>query len=341
MTAVAGSANGHGRSRPTMRDVAARAGVSLKTVSRVVNGEAAIAPATMQRVNEAIEELGFLRNDLARSLRSKGGSRMIGLVIEDLSNPFYSGIAKGLEEEATARGYMVVIASSEEDAARERDIIGALCSRRVEGIVLVPAGKQHKYLQSEMDSGLKVVFVDRPPGRIGADTLLLDNRGASRTAVETLVDEGHRKIALVSDAMETYAVGERVRGYREALTRRGLKPNPRLECIGAHTAERAENAAEELLSRAHPTAIFCTNNRTAIGVVRAVVRARADVAIIGFDDFELADLLPIRIRVLRHDPTELGRQAGLTLFARIDGVTAPPARAVVTPELVWRGVEPG
>ncbi len=334
-----GIAARRGRLRPTMRDVAARAGVSLKTVSRAVNGEGSIAATTVERVNAAIEELGFLRNDLARSLRSKDGSRMIGLVIEDLSNPFYSGIARGLEEAASGRGYMTVIASSEEDPARERDLVAALVARRVEGIVIVPAGKQHKYLQSELDAGLRVVFVDRPPGQLRADTLLLDNRGASCAAVETLVDEGHHCIALVSDATELYAVGERVRGYREALQKRGLAHNPALEYIGAHTAERAEQGAVELLARSpRPTAIFCTNNRTAIGALRAVVRARADVAVIGFDDFELADILPIRIRVLRHDPVDLGRQAGEALFARIDGATAPPRRSVVKPELVWRGV---
>lgn len=328
-----------GRARPTMRDVAERAGVSLKTVSRVVNRESAISTGTAERVNAAIEELGFVRNDLARSLRSSGGSRMIGLVIEDLANPFYSGIAKGLEEEATARGYLAVIASSEEDANRERELVDALCSRRVEGIVIVPAGRQHKYLQPEIDAGLRVVFVDRPPGGLRADTLLLDNRGASRGAVETLISEGHTSVAVVSDDVELHTLGERVRGYREALVKRGIEPDPALERLGVHTAEGAEQATADLLSHApRPTAIFCTNNRTAIGAVRAVLRAGADIAIIGFDDFELADLLPIRIRVLRHDPVELGRQAGVTLFARIDGETNPPVKAVVKTELVWRGV---
>lgn len=326
-----------------MRDVAERAGVSLKTVSRVVNGEPAISAATAERVNIAIDELGYMRNDLARSLRSKGASRMVGLVIEDLSNPFYSGIAKGVEEEAAARGYMVITGSSEEDPARERELVGALASRRVEGIVLVPAGREHRYLLPDIEAGLQFVFVDRPPGRIQADSILFDNRGASRGATRTLIEEGHRKIGLVSDSLGLYAVGERVRGYREALDKNGLVPNPELECVDIHTVEQAEVAAATLIARQRPTAIFCTNNRAAIGVVRAVVRAKAKIAIIGFDDFELADLLPIRIRVLRHDPVEVGRQAVRRLFVRIDGTDDPPMRSVVKPELVWRGIsdQPG
>jgi LacI family transcriptional regulator len=308
-------------------------------VSRVVNQEPSIAPATFDKVNEAIAELGYLRNDLARGLRSKVGSKMIGLVIEDLGNPVYSGMAKGLEEVATARGYMTVIASSEEDAARERELVTALCSRRVEGIVIVPAGRQHRYLQAEIAAGVKVVFVDRPPGGLRADTLLFDNRGASRRAVETLILEGHRRIGLVTDSVEVHALGERVRGYRDALLKHGLTPDPRLEVVGVHTAEEAQHAAEELVGRSPgATAVFCSNNRSAIGAVRAIVRARADIAVVGYDDFELADLLPIPIRVLRHDFVDLGRAAGAALFGRIDGAVTPPARTVVRPELVWRGL---
>src|SRR3954468_21936091 len=170
--------------RPTMRDVALAAGVSLKTVSRVINDEPGVASATADRVAAAISELGFQRNDLARSLRQGRSSSTLGLVIEDVANPFYSAIAQAVEAEARDHGYMLITASCEEDPARERELVQALLRRRVDALLLVPASRDHEYLAR---NEIPVVFLDRPPTGLDADCVLLDNLGGARSAVEHLL----------------------------------------------------------------------------------------------------------------------------------------------------------
>src|SRR3954465_4578996 len=163
-----------------MRDVAHTAGVSLKTVSRVINAEAGVAPATAARVAEAIDALGFERNDLARTLRQGGSSAPLGLVIEDVANPFYATIAQAVEAAARDRGFLLITASAREDAERERELVSALLRRRVDALLIVPAGPDHRYLASSS----RAVFLDRPPLGIEADTVLLDDHGGARSAVE-------------------------------------------------------------------------------------------------------------------------------------------------------------
>src|SRR6059058_519753 len=192
------------KSRPTMSDVAAAAGVSLKTVSRVVNGEPGVRDETAALVQEAIERLGFSRNDLARALRHGRRTGLLGLVIEDVANPFYSAIARGVEEVARTRGMLAIAGSSNEDSAQERDLVRLFCERRVDGLLIVPAGDDHAYVLSETRSGTPVVFIDRPPGNIDADVVLLDNIGGARSAVEHLLSQGHVRIAFVGDEPEIF-----------------------------------------------------------------------------------------------------------------------------------------
>src|ERR1700733_835755 len=153
------------RSRPTMKDVATAARVSLKTVSRVVNGEPGVTPDTEQRVREAIETLGFLRNDSARMLRT-GQTATVGLVLEDIGDPFYSALSRGVESVARSRGSLLLSGSSEADAAIERKLALAFCERRVDGLIVVPTSADHSYLLPEMMAGIPVVFADRPPWRL-------------------------------------------------------------------------------------------------------------------------------------------------------------------------------
>ena len=180
-----------------MKDVAQAAGVSLKTVSRVVNGEPGVGAETARRVTESISWLGFRRNDLARSLRRS--SATLGLIIDDLANPFYSAIARSVEDMARRQGYVVITASSEESAERERELVATLLSRQVEGLLLVPAAREHDYLRRELSLGTEVVFLDRPPGGIDADVVLIDNAGGARAGVEHLLAQGHRRIGLLGD----------------------------------------------------------------------------------------------------------------------------------------------
>jgi len=320
-----------------MRDVASRAGVSLKTVSRVINGEPGVAATTAARVGDAIDELGFQRNDLARSLRQGVSSSTLGLVIEDVANPFYSAIAQAVEAAARERGFLLITASCEEDPERERDLVHALLRRRVDALLLVPASRDHAYLVRE---GTPVVFLDRPPVGVEADSVLLDNFGGARAAVEHLLAHGHRRIAMVGDTDALFTATERLAGYRHALQTAGVPVRPELIRLGTHDAAQAERVVHELLALPpdrRPTALFAGNNRNAVGALRALRAAPDRVALVGFDDFELADLLALPATVVRHDSQQMGAHAAALAFARLDGGEYPPRQVIVPTELIVRG----
>jgi LacI family transcriptional regulator, galactose operon repressor len=318
--------------RPTMRHVADMAGVSLKTVSRVINAEAGVTPATAERVTAAIAELGFERNDLAASLRHGRSSSTLGLVIEDVANPFYSAIAQAVEAAARDRGFLLITASAREDAERERELVSALLRRRVDALLIVPAGPDHRYLASSS----RAVFLDRPPLGIEADTVLLDDHGGARSAVEHLIAQGHTRIACVADDGELYTVRERIAGYREALAGAGLAEDPALLQTGNSDVAAARAAVERLLQMPDmPTALFTANNRNTIGALHALAGAPNPVALAGFDDFELADLLGTT--VVRADPWKLGEQGAALAFARLDGDDGPPRTVTIPTQLVQRG----
>ena len=319
-----------------MVDVARVAGVSLKTVSRVINGEAGVRPQTEARVKGAVEALGYRANDIARNLRRGRPSATLGLVIEDVRNPFYSGIARAVEEVALGHGYVVITANSDEDPASERTAVGTLLERRVGGLLIVPAGRDHAYLKDEVRLGTPVVFMDRPADSIEADEVLLDNVGGAALATEHLLAHGHRRIAVVGDAPSIFTIAERVAGYQDTLERVGIPLDESLIRVGAHDVGDAESAANEVLSlSAPPTAIFATNNRACIGALHALRAGGLSTALVGFDDFELADLL--KVTVVRHDPHEMGRRAAELMFARLAGDEGRPQRIVLPTELVVRG----
>ena len=318
--------------RPTMRHVADMAGVSLKTVSRVINAEAGVTPATAERVTAAIAELGFERNDLAASLRHGRSSSTLGLVIEDVANPFYSAIAQAVEAAARDRGFLLITASAREDAERERELVSALLRRRVDALLIVPAGPDHRYLASSS----RAVFLDRPPLGIEADTVLLDDHGGARSAVEHLIAQGHTRIACVADDSELYTMRQRIAGYREALAADGLAEDPALLQTGNSDVAGAQAAVERLLQMPDkPTALFTANNRNTIGALHALAGAPNPVALAGFDDFELADLLGTT--VVRADPWKLGEQGAALAFARLDGDDGPPRTVTIPTQLVQRG----
>jgi LacI family transcriptional regulator, galactose operon repressor len=320
-----------------MSDVAAAAGVSLKTVSRVVNAEPGVNPATALRVREAIDRLGFRRNYVARALRRGQRFRMLGLVIEDVANPFYSAIARGVEEATRNRGQLVITGSSDEDPERELPLL--FCERRVDGLLVVPAGADHRYLVPELQAGMHVVFIDRPPGNIDADAVLLDNAGGARAATEHLLGRGHRRIAMVVDEMAIFTQREPWRGFCDALAAAGQTIDDTLVRFGVHDAATAEQVTGELLSfPSPPTAIFAANNRISIGVLRALAAHGDDLEVVGFDDLELAELLARPPTTVSYDPADLGREAAGLLVGRLDGDARPPQRMILPTELVVRGV---
>ncbi|MDT9684076.1 LacI family DNA-binding transcriptional regulator [Streptomyces sp. TRM76323] len=321
--------------RPTMKDVAARAGVGLKTVSRVVNGEPGVTPDTERRVQEAIQALGFRRNDSARVLR-KGRTASVGLVLEDLADPFYGPLSRAVEEVARAHGALLINGSSAEDPEREQELALALCARRVDGLIVIPSGDDHRYLEPEMRAGVATVFVDRPAGRIEADTVLSDSFGGARAGVAHLVAHGHRRIGFIGDRPRIHTAAERLRGYRAAMEDAGLPVDDAWVSLGPTEPARVRAAVAAMLAGPEPvTALFAGNNRVTVTAVRELAGRTRPVALVGFDDIELADLLGIT--VIAQDAAALGRTAAERLFRRLDGLHEAPWRVELPTVLVPRG----
>jgi LacI family transcriptional regulator len=324
--------------RPTMIDVAREAGVALKTVSRVVNDEPGVRPATAERVNRAIARLRYRRNDLARRLRSHSPTATIGLVLEDVTSPRSAAILGGVEEVVRELGWLVVAASCGEDPARERRLVTAMVERQVDGLLVVPAGRDHRYLRSEVRRGTPAVFLDGPPAGIEADTVLVDDRGGARQAVAALLRAGHRRIGVVGGAPALRTAAERLAGWRDALGAAGLAEDDALVRLGVLDAAAAEAAAAALLGAPRPpTAVFALSGQLGPAVVRAAAGATAEVLV--FDRLPLAELLPVPVWVVDSDAAELGRRGAELLLDRLDG-NAGPARRVEVPTVLVRPAPP-
>ena len=322
-----------------MRDVAETAGVSLMTVSRVVNAEPGVLPETAARVERAIRRLGYQRNDAARQLRRKGQlTQTIGLLVDDLANPFFSALARAVEDEARLRSYVVLIGSSNDDLRREREVVSAFSARRVDGLMVVPVGGNHRFLKSQIAVGTKVVCVDRPAENLEVDTVVVDNRNGAHKAVTHLLDQGHRRIAFLGEHRSIWTLQERFAGFTSAFADRGLRPDPALIRHDLHTGEDAARATVKLLSLPEPpTAILAGNDVITMGAVEGMAERSQKIALVGFDEFALASRLDPPITVVAQDPVALGATAAQLLFARIGGDTSPPRDIVLLTRLVIRG----
>jgi LacI family transcriptional regulator len=324
-----------------MRDVAARAGASLKTVSRVVNGEPGVTPGLEQRVRLAIEHLGYRHHLPASSLRRGGGrTESIGLLLEDVGNPFSSRLQRVVEQVARERGVMTVAVSCDEDPQRERDALAAFMTRRVDGIIVMPAKGDHSHLRAEHEAGMPIVAVDRSPGFAGIDTVLVDNQAGARRGADHLLARGHVRVGFVGNHAGLSTADQRYAGYRSALKGAGIPVDPALVARSVTGIAGGGEAAARLLEAPDPpTALFTAQNLLTIGAVeflRAIGRQH-EIALVGFDDFLLADLLDPAVTVVAQDPSELGARAARRLFARIDGDASPPHRDVVRTRLIIRG----
>jgi LacI family transcriptional regulator len=309
-----------------MVDVAREAGVALKTVSRVVNDEPGVSPATAERVNRAIARLRYRRNDLARRLRSHAPTATIGLVVGDLTDPRSAAILGGVEDVVRELGWLVVAAGCGQDPAREQRLIAAMVERQVDGLLVAPAGSDHRYLRTEVRRGTPVAFLERPPGGIEADTVLLDDRRGARAAVTALLRAGHERVGAVGGS-PVGPVADRLAGWRDGL---GAAADDGLVRLGVSGLGEAEAAAGDLLAREDPpSALFALGAGLAPGVVRAAA-ARGGTEVVVFGRLALADLLPLPVWVVDYDAGELGRRGAELLLDRLDG-NAGPARRVVVP----------
>ena len=324
--------------RATMSDVARFAGVSVKTVSRVVNGEPGVHATTTAQVTQAVEQLGFRSNIGARNLRRGTSTATIGLVLEDIANPFNAEIARAVEEVARQFGRRVLTGSCDEEPERERELALEFCARQVDGLLVVPAGRAHGYLVHEMEAGTPVVFLDRPPGDITVDTVLTDNAGGATAAVHHLVAHGHRRVAFFGDAAEIHTASERLRGFREGCVSAGVGYRDEYVAMGPHDEVTIDTALRAIFgTESGATALVTGNNRITVLVLRALASWSARPALVGFDDFELADLLSPPVSVVAHHPEELGRAAAEMLFERMNGDDSPHRSVVFPARVIPRG----
>jgi LacI family transcriptional regulator len=327
--------DGHGgdtaRRAATMRDVARLAGVGLATVSRVINGKPGVAPELIERVTHATRTLGYRHDMTASSLRrADRRTATIALVLEDVANPFSSALHRSVEDAARDRGMLVLAGSSDEHPGRERELIDAFTLRRVDGLIVVPTDSAEEQLAAVRRRGTPVVCVDRLIELDRVDTVTADNREGTRAAVRRLRELGHRRIAFLGDLTSIWTARERYRAFAEVhspadedLIRRDI-----------HNAETAERVARELLTGDRPpTAVFAAQNLLTIGALRALqdLGLQHRVALVGFDDFPLADVLTPGVSVVAQDPAEIGRTAARLLLDRINGDDDRPARRAVVP----------
>lgn len=330
-----------------MRDIADQVGLSIKSVSRVLNGDPGVSEARAEEVRAVARELGFRRNDLARGLRLHVGTETIGVVVRQASTRFYDSLIRGIDEVADRHGALVLTATTP-GVERERSAVLALSSRRVDGLIIVPSSSDQSYLRAEEATGMPMVFVDRPAKGISADTVLADNASGGYAATKHLIAHGHRRIGVIGPDHSAFAPKERVRGYRDAL--KGTAPlDENLMRLDAKGQAGARQACDQLLALPDPpTALFALNNVCTIGVVRALQAAGLShqIALVGFDDFDTADLLSPPVSVITQEVEEMGRTAAEMVFARISGEPAAsgPTRTILPTQLIIRGsgeIEPG
>jgi LacI family transcriptional regulator len=320
-----------------MRDVARHARVATKTVSRVVNGEPNVSPRTAKRVQRSIAELGYRRNDSARVLR-RGQTASIGLILEDIGDPFYAALSRAVEDVAARHDTLLFTGSSDEDPERERTLALAFCARRVDGLIIIPAAQDHTYLQPEMAAGCALVFADRPPRLIEADTVLTANRGGAATGVTHLIQNGHRNIGFIGDDPRIYTAAERHQGYRDAMEAAALPVAESWITMASPDPPTIRTALDRMRAGPSPvTAVFCGNNRITALVLRELRDATTRIALAGFDDLELADLLDPGVTVVAQHTGDLGRIAAEMLFRRLGGYQGPPERVELPVTLIPRG----
>ena len=327
--------------RATMRHVAALAGVGLKTVSRVINEEPNVSAATIARVMDAATRLNYQPNLHAGNLRRADRKTLtLGLVVGSVANPFAGALHRAVEDAARERGTAVFASSLDDDPLRERGIVDALLRRRVDGLILTTVTRSQSYLLPEQEHGTPLVFVDRTPIGIEADAVVSDNAEGAATATRHLLDYGHRRIAYFGDRHDIQTAGERKRGFLEQMAAAGIATSELSIVEDLHDADSSRIAVLERLDSAEPpTAIFGSQNLVTMGVIRAL-RERGvqhSIALVGFDDFVLSDMLDPGVTVVAQNPARIGAIAAARIFARLDGDAAPEETYVVPTRLIVRG----
>jgi LacI family transcriptional regulator len=312
----------------TMRQVAALAEVSAKTVSRVFNDDPHVLPETRARVTAALRELGYLPNSLASDFRS-GRAPVLGVAVPDLADPFFAVIAKAVEEVATGAGMAVVVTSLGYDADREAGALESLLRRSLSGLVVAPTSQDQGHLTT-WAARLPVVFVDRRPRGLAADAFTGDDHEGGRLATAHLLARGHRRIAFVGDSPRMSTTADRLAGHRSALADAGVEPSSELIAFGASDPGSAERVVGALSrSATPPTALVGGDARTTMSLLPAL--AGKTWAVVGFGDFPMAHMLTPALTVIDQDPAALGRLAAERVVQRLATPGRRFRRRTVTP----------
>jgi LacI family transcriptional regulator len=335
-------------SRVTMADIARSAGVSLMTVSRVINHKDGVSRETRQRIEQIISELDYRPSSIARSLATRR-TGTLGLVVPDISNPFFSGVARGVDEVATAHGFSVLLCNTEEEYTREVDMLQLLEEKRVDGVVLCSSRLDAKVLIPNLARHSAVVLVNRVidnlPKEISIGAVYVNCERGGGLATAHLIERGHHKIGILSGPPASFSGQQRMRGYRAALDNAGIpfRLKYTLSCIPS--VEGGCQAAHRLLS-AHPelTALVCYNDLVAVGALQACselgLKVPDQVAVVGFDDIFLAALVTPALTTCQISTTKLGATAAKVLLERIQGCQQPCQNIVLEPHLVIRASAP-
>jgi len=324
----------------TIKDVARAAGVSPSTVSRALNDSPLIREETKARIRRIAEELGYERNELARGL-VMGASGAIGLVIPDITNPFFAEITRGVGEVAHARGYGVILCNTGEDPERERSYIRLLRRKRVDGLILTTVTAEDPYLKTLARSKTPFVLVSRACQVVPAPYVGVDDRLGGRLAVEHLVDLGHRRVGFIGGPQGVQSCVDRLAAFKSVLSERGIPVRGEWIAFSDFTQQAGYRAAKDLLKRGErPTAIFATNDVVALGVLQAAdelgIRVPEELSLVGYDDISYASLPRIELTTVAQPSFDMGRIAAEWLISTLAGKRQRRLYRLLTPKLVVR-----
>jgi LacI family transcriptional regulator len=317
----------------TIRDVAKRAGVAPITVSRVLNNSGYVKPETRQRVEQAAAELHYVPNMLAHSFRSNR-TNTLALVVTDITNPFWTTVARGVEDVASAAGFSVFFCNTDESEAKQAQYLAALLRRRVDGVLLAPASSSGAAVQALIQQNVAVVVIDRRVEGVAVDTVRGDSQGGAYQLVHHLTELGHRRIALLGGPPDLSVSRERAAGYAQALGEAGLPVDPALHLFGAFTIESGRCMMQTLLARpVRPTAIFAASNFIAAGALYAMRAAGLhtpdDISVVVFDDLPDPFVTAPSLTVVAQPAYELGERAAHRLLEKLGQEGAAPAPETV------------
>lgn len=324
-----------------MRDVAERAGVSVTTVSHVVNNTRKVNPETKDRVEKAMLALGYHPNVVARSLR-RGQTQTIGVILPDNTNPFFAEVVRGIEDSSFFQGYSIILCNSDNDLEKERLYTNVLMEKQVDGVIFVAAGLSGRNIENLAKLGVPFVLVDRRVPQIEADYVLADNQGGGFKAADHLIGLGHRAIACLAGPEGVALSSERVEGYRQALEVVGIPFDPGWVVEGDFQYQAGYTSARKLFSsQKTPTAIFACNDLMAIGVYRWAhergLRIPGDLSIVGFDDIRLAAFTNPPLTTVKQSKHEMGSIAARLLLERMAQPDLPPRLEILETQLIVRG----